>query len=294
MTRRAVTETAPAVDYVRADLSAFVARVLAADLVPGEPGYGVGVLDTWRGRQELVVLARACAALGLDETAHRLLASARIAATESSELDLVSDVAETIARDQYRDALVQLKAGEQRERIRSRLAAVAKNLPKTEVASLAGEYASILSEMIREDARHDRRDVDLEKLTGQALIDELVYQLREQIGRQFMQPGAVYFIEDGIFWAVDPRKPDPQDAAHRLLRIGHPAVPALIGALQSRTLTRTYYLRLTPRTIEPVAECARQILEAMAGQQFRARTKSGADDWKAIRAQVLTWWRAQR
>ena len=88
--------------------------------------------------------------------------------------------------------------------------------------------------------------------------------------------------------------------AHQLVRLGYAAVPQLIAALDDKTLSRSvsHGMVISQQTVLTVGDCAKAILERIAGTSFpEARTSSdlssGADR-PATRKAVESWWAASQ
>ena len=85
--------------------------------------------------------------------------------------------------------------------------------------------------MIEEDKVHAAKKAPpLDELEGEALVAELIYQLRNQNGQQWSQPGAcdIFLDERG-----------EESPAGRLVAIGFPAVPQLIEVIEDKRFTRS-------------------------------------------------------
>ncbi len=109
---------------------------------------------------------------------------------------------------------------------------VAKHFPETEAGIEAGVYATNLAFMSNEDLkRKPLPPMAFKKLTPEAKAKELVWQLRDQNGRQWSNPGYA-----DVFATKDMKQTSPAD---QLKKMGLAAVPALIDALSDKSLTRT-------------------------------------------------------
>ena len=123
--------------------------------------------------------------------------------------------------------------------------------------------AAVLRRMIQEDAEHAKAARPFAKLRKQEQIAELIFQLREQNGHQFTQPGAC-----DIFDRIAGKKDTP---AHKLVKFGYDAVPQLIEHLDDARFTRSvgfhrdfYFSHHVLR----VSDCALEILEHIASRGF--------------------------
>jgi hypothetical protein len=245
-----------------------------------------GVIDIpagWSSQLAFAVLARACAERRMEEVAHDLLEAARSADLgDPQPRDLFADLSESIAENQYSQALTELRAAVDRVSVRDRLKRLAQNFPKTFFADNARDYAARLDRMVREEREHAKRAKPLASLEGEARISELIYGLRDEVGYQFMTPGGVYFLSQEWLQLV---RTGP---AQQLADIGYPAVPQLIDALQDPALTRTYYYRNGPRSIVAVREAVIQILSRISGIRF----DQNEEKWRETQAKAREWWNA--
>ncbi|MBN2498187.1 MAG: hypothetical protein JXR96_26590 [Deltaproteobacteria bacterium] len=174
-----------------------------------------------------------------------------------------------------------------REALLARFEAIGAHYPACEHVERAAKTAAALRRMIAEDEAH--RAQPLESLPQEEKIAELVFQLRDQNGQQWSQPGAC-----DVF--LDPR--GERSPAHQLAAIGYPAVPRLIAALEDGRPTRSvgfhrdFYFS---HYVLTVGDCARAVLERIAGRSFYQRACTGCSmtrDGKAAdtKAQVEAWW----
>jgi hypothetical protein len=157
----------------------------------------------------------------------------------------------------------------------------------------AREAAALLRQMIAEDEEHARRPArPPAELTRAEQVAELIFRLRDQSARQTTDPGSC-----NVF--ADERGED--SPAHRLVRIGSEAVPALIDALGDTRFTRcvghhrSFYFS---HHVLRVGDCALAVLEAIAGRRFWQATYTNAamvKDGQAAetRQRVLAWWKEQ-
>ena len=124
------------------------------------------------------------------------------------------------------------------------------------------ETRDLLRQMVAEDRRHVADPDDR--------VADLIFQLRNQNGRQWCQPGACDIFND-------PRK--DKSPAHQLVKLGHDAVPQLIEAMDDRRFTRSvgYHrdFRFSHHVLR-VGDCAVSILERIAGRGFYRRSHTNA------------------
>jgi hypothetical protein len=163
--------------------------------------------------------------------------------------------------------------------------------PRSQHRDRAKEAVQCLTRMIAEDKLHPTlSDAELGNLPVQERVAELVFRLRDQNGHQISQPGWCDIFMD--------YRGNTNTAAHKLVRIGYPAVPQLIAALDDSTFTRSvgfhrgFYFS---HTVLTVGDCASQILQRITGKSFYSPvTTSGymSRDGKAspTRKAAQEWW----
>jgi hypothetical protein len=231
--------------------------------------------------------------------------------TGQAESDIDSDVAESVvgASDGDGDAVMWrnvMDLGEPsigRPEILMRFRDFKRRFPNSRHAARAVETAEILARMVDEDVAHDRQSrMPLDKMTVQDRVAELIYQLRDQNGRQISNPGSGNIFYDprdgGLFSELEEKSPGPGSPATQLVAIGIDAVPQLIQHFDDTRLTRSigfhrsfYFSHHALR----VGDCCEQILEKIAGQSFFKRTYTNAQMVKDNRAedsrrQAERWW----
>ncbi|HEX5070245.1 MAG TPA: HEAT repeat domain-containing protein [Vicinamibacterales bacterium] len=282
LTRAPASGELTEVKFEDVDLEQLSKGSISAAKVPNNWGREVvDIPGLWASQLAQAVLARACAERRMEQMAHDLLEAARSADLgDPQPRDLFADLSESIAENQYSQALTDLKAGIDRASVRDRLRRMVKNFPKTFFADFARDYVPRLDRMVREERDHAGRAKPLASLEGEARAAELIYQLRDEVGYQFMTPGAVYFLSQDWLQLV---RTGP---AQQLADIGYPAVPQLIDALQDPALTRTYYYRNGPRSIVAVREAAVEILSRISGLRF----DYDEEKWRETQAKAKEWW----
>ncbi|MBK1826546.1 hypothetical protein [Haloferula rosea] len=133
--------------------------------------------------------------------------------------------------------------------------------PKSKYADQAAQMAERLDTMILEDKAHAkaREEKPFEALSREEQIKDLVFQLRDQDGAQWSQPGSCSIFSFGE------EKDSPAD---KLVEIGFDAVPFLIDALVDRSLTysvgyhRNFYFS---HRVLTVGDAATQVIERITG-----------------------------
>lgn len=280
--------------YEKLDLAKEAAKILA-DLPKRDAQQGPGEDLGYRylTRIDVFVFARACAAQGLGKAAHELCAAASKIPERGDKrhADLADALSEEIAYQEIWRVFVDFN---RREVTRPQLLASLKkflaNFPDDAHAKLARETAEILEKMVAEDAAHPKPPKPLSELPVTERVAELIFQLRDQFGYQFSDPGECDFFmrrEEGE-WAP----------ADELVKIGYDAVPQLIEVLEDTRFTRGvghhrsfYFSHFVLR----IGDCALAILERIAGQSFYStRSTSGAmvkdGDAKDVKKRVQAWW----
>jgi hypothetical protein len=300
------------VEYERADLRADVERHLAYLAATDTHPFGGAHRHfgaTLGSVTDLFVLARACAAHGLDDLAGALLqrAGREHAADERNRVPLRQQISDEIARRLTWQAL---EAGNDpsvsRADLLTRFERILTQFPAREGEAeagdwdpgwqlgrhglLVGEAVEILRRMIAEDEEHARRpDLPFAELSRLEQIEELTYQLRDQCAHQWCDPGDVNPFDD---------ERGELSPAHRLVQYGPDAVPRLIAALDDCRFTRclghhrSYYFS---HYLLRIGDCALAVLERIAGQSFWRPRNTWAAMFKdgeaeATRRKVVAWW----
>lgn len=177
-----------------------------------------------------------------------------------------------------------------RRELRNMLEAVVRQFPASPYATQAGEMAAVLGRMVAEDEAHAVRTEEmLESLPVEERVQELIFRLRNQNGRQNGQPGAC-----DIF-AFQKTGDTP---AHHLRGMGLEAVPGLIGALGDKRFTRSVWFHRDSyfsHRVLTIGDCALTILQCIAGQGFYvAGEMSREERLEARHAAVKAWWKSVR
>jgi hypothetical protein len=197
--------------------------------------------------------------------------------------DSISEVVLWRATLQFKDPLIN------RKEILTTFQDLRERFPQSRYQSTIQETIKTLELMVQEDQQH--RPKDLEKLTADEKMGELIFQLRDQTGIQEMQPGWC-----NIFARDDPK--NPQSPASQLLRVGYPAVPQLIAALDDQRLSRSIHFwrgYTFSHYVLRVSDCAQQILERIANRKFYEPKATGSDMTSdgavaSTKHAVESWW----
>ncbi len=273
--------------------------------------------DVWRRMwkelnegSEFVVLARACAAQNEPELSQQLIDEATELLTQDDR-NTGSSLKEALADDlahvtMWRIVLDFGDAEVPRTELLARLELFRKHYPTSRHFARATETAELLQEMVREDREH-KVPMAFDDLGTDEKVAELIFQLRNQNGQQWSQPGScdIFFSDDLLMDFgeksadtpnVQPKVPSP---AQQLVDIGYDAVPQLIAALDDKRLTRSvgYHRNFYfSHHVLYVGDCAEQILSRIANRSFYQRRHTNAammkdGDSMTVKAQVEEWWR---
>ena len=99
-----------------------------------------------------------------------------------------------------------------------------KNFPDSQHIERAQDTAELLEQMVREDKEHAQlKQPPFDEMTTEQQVAELIFQLRDQNGQQWGQPGSCDFFNDSR---------GAESPASQLLEIGFDAVPQLIEAIE--------------------------------------------------------------
>lgn len=248
---------------------------------------------------EAFVLAWACWRQGLEAQAQELYNEAK--ATPSPyqadhaepvfRVALENDFAQVLmcrATDAFGNPTIS------RPELLHRFETILTNYPDSKCAKSNLETVTALKRMIAEDEEHQQAGPkDLNQLSTEQKVRELIFRLRDQNGQQIGE--SVDIFQD---WYVRSKLRTTNTPAHQLVAIGYAAVPQLIQALDSRTLTRSVglaYYGYYPGHVLTVGDCAGRILERITGKRFAraAWTRNGQSysyDSLAPRKAAEAWW----
>ena len=244
---------------------------------------------------ETVFFARACAAQGHDRTAHELFELSKQQVKKEGR-GRFGEVIKFLKEDQantrmWRAVLAFEDPSITRPQLLEKFQDIVDHFPESKHAERATETADLLKKMIAEDKEHVNQKVpSLDELEGDALVAELIFQLRTQNGRQWSQPGAC-----NIF--LDER--EKNSPAEQLVALGLDAVPQLIEAMDDQRFTRSVGFHRNfyfSHHVLRVGDCAEQILFRIAGRGFYARDHTNGAMVKDGKAQttkerVKAWWK---
>ncbi len=142
---------------------------------------------------EFMVLARACIAQNEPDLARQLVTVASELLTRKingTAIVFRQAFVEDLGRvTMWRLILDFGDANVPRTELLARLQTIPKSYPNTEYCELATKTAEILEQMVREDREH-QAPVDFKSLGIREKVAELIFQLRDQNGQQWSQPGS--------------------------------------------------------------------------------------------------------
>ncbi|HSY17880.1 MAG TPA: hypothetical protein VK815_06070, partial [Candidatus Acidoferrales bacterium] len=250
-------------------------------------------------RAEVFVLAWACWRQGLLEESQQLYEQVGEMRTRIHGHDHFSNFREALEMDfghamMWRAVLDLRDPSVSRQDALKEFQEIPEKYPHSEYCGQARQMARVLTRMINEEQTHVRIGTnDLASLPVEARIQELVYRLRDQNGHQIIFPGRcdVFDVFDGVSYTTN-------TPAHQLVRLGYAAVPALIAAVDSDTLSRSLAERRfsdAPDVVLTVGDCAEQVLEKITGRSFYTPKDgnsymSEAGEGEATRQAAGAWW----
>lgn len=163
---------------------------------------------------------------------------------------------------------------------------IAGHFPLSEYKAAAETYASTLQRMVAEDAvRKPLAGLALSSLSDNQRAGELAWQLRNQNGHQWSNPGWA-----DVFATYDPKNLSPAD---RLKKMGLSSAPALIEALDDKSLTRTIGGQFGPyRHVLLVRDAAFQVLQRISARELGNGPSECMSDAEAagIKSKFEAWW----
>ena len=243
---------------------------------------------------EAFVLARACAAAGLEAQAKELLDFVAESCSPEMRDDRQHWLRERLSRsighrEMWKSVLAFGDPKISQKELLKQFERLVRQFPESKHVNRARETADLLRQMVREDEEHAKQAKPNEESTVEERVAELVFRLRDQNGQQWSQPGRC-----DVF--LDPRR--EESPAHQLVKLGFDAAPQLIEAIGDRRFTRSvgyhrnfYFSHYVLR----VGDCARAVLERIAGRQFYDRRSTSGEMSKddataAARRQIREWW----
>lgn len=251
-------------------------------------------------RAELFVLGWSCWRNGLTNEAERLYKRSQMCRTRGDPYEATNTFHELIEKDiacvqMWRATLCFGDMSFSRPQLLAMFDAIATNYPDSEYHARAAQTSEMLRKMIAEDELHAQiAKTNREQLSVAAQVRELIFELRDQNGHQYSQPGECDIFND---WSGGNNTNTP---AHRLVRLGYAAVPQLIAALDDPTLTRSVgYWRdfVFSHNVLTVGDCCQAILKRITGKSFfvpvYTSSYTSKDDMAAATKKAAeAWWAA--
>ena len=211
-----------AVYFKKLDLMKVVRERIKLRHTPNQVGSVVGRATTEAFGNAL--LARTCVVLGHNKEAHDLFELAGLQTVQGREGEVLSLI-EFLKQEQVHTRMEQavLAFGNpkiSRPEILAMFEDVVKHFSKSIYFRRAKESVDLLKNMIREDEDHLAKKVPpVSELKGEALITELIFQLRTQNGDN-----------SHLTWDIFSDKREAESPAARLISIGFDAMPQLIDS----------------------------------------------------------------
>ena len=249
---------------------------------------------------EFFVLAWACWRNGLDSEAAQLSVAAKAKYRENERaygpdfhIQLEKDIGERVTGLAEND-FGQLAVS--REQFLSEYQNIVSNYPDAWNHDQTEQWAATLKRMVAEDEVHAKNaPTNLDVLPVEQRVHELIFQLRDENGDQYMHLGGFDNFNDTR---------GTNSPAAKLAAIGYQAVPQLIVALDDLTFSRSFgqWIVRFPggatgsnRTVLTVGDYALAILQRITGKTFyppasgyapmSLRKKNGE-----VRKAVEAWW----
>ena len=199
-------------------------------------------------RAELFVLARACHAAGrkqlADELISYVISISDLHTGKSISIEqLQNGIADDISHAEMWRAFVDFGNPEiGRKELIERFRRISKHFPQSRHAKRAKDAADLLANMVKEDEDYSaRKQKPLALMTIDEEVAELIYQLRDQNGHQWAQPGACDIFtdpRDGGILGISKSRGEGSPAS-QLVAIGKPALEQLIDSVDDDRFTRS-------------------------------------------------------
>lgn len=275
-----VKKTKDVANNYRIDFKRYKISVAARELIKNLESESE---QDWRGRIfdrmgetisqtcEVFFLARACFQQNKEDEAAELLTLAKTLSDHSRDVRLGEvSLKELLAMDLAHSLFwrIHLKFDDPkitRKELADDLEKMKKHFPNSLHFEQAVSMHSLILKMIAEDKKHPL-NLDWKKLSTKQQVSELIYQLRNQDGKQLTQPGScdIFCYDTGFLQGKKKKSASP---AKRLVDIGIAAVPQLIEALADNRFTRSVgYHRdfYFSHQVLSVGDCAKRILSRIS------------------------------
>lgn len=211
--------------------------------------------------------------------------------TKGSEQPWEKELIEGQCSGEFWDAIVSFTDPKtSREEILKTFQWLEKHFKGSQYQKRIAASAKILEKMVEEDRGHRTKKIPaLEKLALKDRVAELIFQLREQRGSQWSQPGACDIFND-------PR--GEKSPAAQLEALGFAAIPQLIERVDDKRFTRSmgfhrdFYFS---HHILRIGDCAVSIISRIACRRFYSRNyTNGAmvkdGEASAVKKEIQRWW----
>jgi hypothetical protein len=248
-------------------------------------------------RVHTFVLAWACWRNGLDDEAEQLYEASkhlRYGMEEVDENNFQHVLEEEISYAVIWRAVVDFgNVSVSRPKLLNEFQNFIKHYPHSSHQERAKKIVEMLTRMIAGDEAHAKiAPTNLDQLPVEERVRELIFQLRNQHGEQPGQPAWCDIFSD--------RRGVTNTPAHQLVKIGYPAVPQLIAALEDPAFTRSvsYWRDFTfSHNVLIVGDCAMEILGRITGKYFYVPNHTAgymSTDQKVSETHKLAeaWWAA--
>lgn len=250
-------------------------------------------------RGELFLLARACDLAGHHQAAKEAIDRALRTPNRITVKKLRTQLEQDISHAEMWRGILDFNDPQiGRPLLLPKFRRIAERFPRSSHAERAKATAELLEKMIAEDKTHasaERKPLD--KMTTKERVAELIFQLRDQNGHQWSQPGSCDIFADPRDWGEQAKQGRGSPAA-QLVKIGYDAVPQLIESIDDRRFSRSvgYHRNFYfSHHVLRVGDCSLAVLERIAGRSFYRRTHTNAEMLKegeesATTKAVRQWW----
>lgn len=216
----------------------------------------------------LVNLAYSAAALGKMNRANTILKAAFSESKGFSQV-LFQSVYNELAWQMFQEGLGQLVLGKPRKFVLAKWNETAESFPFSDYADQLSDYIAVLKGQDQDNGAVQRTSEELQKLPLNERIAAHLEDFQEITEVQNIQTGECPLLYDG----------ENTVASDAIVRIGKPAIPALITHLKDRRLTRSFGFRRNSeprRIVLRVQDVAIRCIEAILTRNFYRRSSSSS------------------
>ena len=270
------------IGFEQLNLKEFVNQKIAMLSSNGNDVKSIGARwgDQLNERGKIFVLARFCAENHLENQARRLLVLAAKLPDRKTGQPVEMDQLQAVIKADIGNMMMWrtvLKHGDpkvSRTELLNDFQQFEKLFPSSTHLDRVRDTIRILQQMVQEDANYAQRNqLDTAQMTTEERVADFIFQLRNQNGRQYGQPGACDIFNFDMQLSSNGTPEIPTSPAHQLVAIGYDAVPQLIASLDDERLTRSvgyhrnfYYSHYVLR----VGDCCYRILQRIAARNFKS------------------------